>query len=76
MNTTGTHSSLVFSGLLSPRLLLLLWQAFPLDRAGRFSGVDAAPRVVTPRGDLAAEEKTTIWDLREGQRLGGLHHDP
>ncbi len=39
--------------------LLLLWQAFPaLER--RISGVDAAPRVVTPRGDLAADEKTTI----------------
>ncbi|MGH8472642.1 MAG: S1C family serine protease, partial [Gammaproteobacteria bacterium] len=39
--------------------LLLLWQAFPsLER--RILGVDAAPRVVTPRGDLAADEKTTI----------------
>ncbi|MGH8490664.1 MAG: S1C family serine protease [Gammaproteobacteria bacterium] len=39
--------------------LLLLWQAFPsIERT--ISGVDATPRVVTPRGDLAAEEKTTI----------------
>ncbi|MGH8612810.1 MAG: S1C family serine protease [Gammaproteobacteria bacterium] len=38
--------------------LLLLWQAFPALE--RISGVDAAPRVVTPRGDLAADEKTTI----------------
>ncbi len=41
--------------------LLLLWQAFPaLERT--IAGVE--PRVVTPRGDLAADEKTTI-DLFE-----------
>ncbi|MDQ3565693.1 MAG: trypsin-like peptidase domain-containing protein [Pseudomonadota bacterium] len=39
--------------------LLVLWQAFPsIERT--ILGVDATPRVVTPRGDLAAEEKTTI----------------
>jgi Trypsin-like serine proteases, typically periplasmic, contain C-terminal PDZ domain len=44
---------------LAAAALLLLWQAFPsLER--RILGVDTAPRVVTPRGDLAADEKTTI----------------
>ncbi len=39
--------------------LFVLWQAYPsLER--RISGVDAAPRVVAPRGDLAADERSTI----------------
>ena len=44
---------------LAAAALLLLWQALPsLER--RILGVDATPRVVTPRGDLAADEKTTM----------------
>ncbi|MFH0340656.1 MAG: S1C family serine protease [Chromatiales bacterium] len=48
---------------LAAAALLLLWQALPsIER--RILGVDATPRVVTPRGDLAADEKTTM-DLFE-----------
>ncbi len=44
---------------LAAAALLLLWQALPsIER--RILGVDATPRVVTPRGDLAADEKTTM----------------
>ena len=44
---------------LAAAALLLLWQALPsLER--RILGVAATPRVVTPRGDLAADEKTTM----------------
>ncbi|MGH8568097.1 MAG: S1C family serine protease, partial [Gammaproteobacteria bacterium] len=44
---------------LAAAALLLLWQALPsLER--RILGVDATPRVVTSRGDLAADEKTTM----------------
>ncbi|MGN2392813.1 S1C family serine protease [Pelomicrobium sp. G1] len=39
--------------------LLFVWQALPwIEQA--FWGVQASPRVVTPRGDLAADEKATI----------------
>ena len=44
---------------LTAAALLLLWQALPsLER--RILGVAATPRVVTPRGDLADDEKTTM----------------
>ncbi|MFH0344349.1 MAG: hypothetical protein ACHBNF_20025 [Chromatiales bacterium] len=43
--------------------LLLLWQALPSIEQ-RILGVDATPRVVTPRGDLAVDEKITM-DLFE-----------
>jgi len=44
---------------LAAAALLLLWQALPsLER--RILGVAATPRVVTPRGDLADDEKTTM----------------
>lgn len=40
-------------------VLLLLWRLFPsIER--QILGADAVPRVVTPRGDLAADEKTAI----------------
>ncbi|TXF10439.1 S1C family serine protease [Pelomicrobium methylotrophicum] len=39
--------------------LLFVWQVLPwIEQA--FWGVQASPRVVTPRGDLAADEKATI----------------
>jgi len=43
-------------------VLLLFWRFLPI--ADGASGRDAAPRVVTPRGELAADEKATI-DLFE-----------
>ncbi|MGH8508113.1 MAG: S1C family serine protease [Gammaproteobacteria bacterium] len=44
---------------LAAALLLLLWQVFP-SLTRHIGGVAAIPRVVTPRGDLAAEESSTI----------------
>jgi S1-C subfamily serine protease len=45
---------------LAAALLLFLWRGVP-DIGGWFSpGPDAGPRIVTARGDLAADEKTTI----------------
>jgi S1-C subfamily serine protease len=40
-------------------LVLIAWQFWPWIES-TVLGTDAAPRVVTPRGDLAADEKTTI----------------
>ncbi len=61
-NPTLNRSSLVWAAL-AAALLLLLWQAFP-SLTRHIGGVTATPRVVTPRGDLAAEERSTI-DLFE-----------
>jgi S1-C subfamily serine protease len=52
---------------LSAALLILIWRG-PPDIAGWFqSKPEAAPRAVTARGDLAADEKSTI-DLFEKSR--------
>ncbi len=40
-------------------LLFVLWQGLP-SLTQRIAGVTATPRLVTPRGDLAAEERNTI----------------
>ncbi len=51
-------------------LLIVLWHALPELRRGiedRVAPRDAQPRVVTPRGDLAADEQSTI-ELFENAR--------
>jgi S1-C subfamily serine protease len=45
---------------LSAALLILLWNGLASIPGGLFSGRDAAPRTVAARGDLAADEKSTI----------------
>jgi S1-C subfamily serine protease len=47
---------LIFSGLL---LLVLVWTFLPLIEQW-FIGLTSEPRQVTPRGDLAADEQTTV----------------
>lgn len=45
---------------LATALVILLWRATP-DLFGWFAGApDSTPRLVTPRGELAADEKATI----------------
>ena len=41
-------------------LLILLWRSFPHIRYWFTPKMDASPRAVTARGDLAADEKSTI----------------
>jgi S1-C subfamily serine protease len=43
-----------------------------LDRVGEINNPDAQPRVVTPRGDLASDEKSTI-DLYDQNRSSVVH---
>ncbi|MFZ5473615.1 MAG: 2-alkenal reductase, partial [Pseudomonadota bacterium] len=45
---------------LATAFVILLWRATP-DLFGWFAGApDSTPRLVTPRGELAADEKATI----------------
>ncbi|MGJ5139912.1 S1C family serine protease [Bradyrhizobium oligotrophicum] len=48
-------------------LLMMAWQTFPLIQA-ELLGMRAKPREITPRGDLAADEKSTIalFESRSG----------
>ncbi|WP_315754337.1 MULTISPECIES: S1C family serine protease [unclassified Bradyrhizobium] len=48
-------------------LLMVAWQTFPLIQA-ELLGLRAKPREITPRGDLAADEKSTIalFESRSG----------
>ncbi|MFN3591310.1 MAG: 2-alkenal reductase, partial [Thermaurantiacus sp.] len=45
--------------LLAGLVLMTAWQSIPLIQAEFLAG-RAEPRVVTPRGDLAADEQATI----------------
>ncbi|MGJ4949994.1 S1C family serine protease [Bradyrhizobium sp. HKCCYLS20291] len=48
-------------------VLMMAWQTFPLIQA-ELLGMRAKPRDITPRGDLAADEKSTIalFEARSG----------
>ncbi len=56
----GRFLSRLFWLTLAAGLLILLARGFPGFSNALGDRPDAAPRVVTPRGDLAADEKTTI----------------
>ncbi len=58
VNPAWIRSSLLWAAI-AAALLLLLWQAFP-SLTRHIGGLSATPRVVTPRGDLAADERSTI----------------
>ena len=45
--------------VIAAALLFVLWQGFP-SLTRQIGGATATPRVVTPRGDLAADEESTI----------------
>jgi len=54
--------------------LMLLWQFLPAIEAW-FTPDQAAERTVTPRGDLAQDEKGHDRAVREVACIGRLHHN-
>lgn len=60
METSKPRSGRLIWFVLAAIMLVLLWRYWPDIRGSRSTDPNAAPRTVAARGDLAADEKSTI----------------